>query len=130
MFSPLESIVLDFQDLSKAKIGMSFCDVTVTLKREEKIGNLFFLKQNTFLYKKTYVWHFYPKNPTGLHSGIHYKRGPTEPLSSRSCFYQSPRTLTELFQHDLINVSYLTACYLYQVMMTLHFLNDVANDDE
>ena len=38
--------------------------------------------------------------------------------------------LTELFQHNLINVSYLTACYLYQVMMTLHFLNDVANDAE
>ena len=43
-------------------------------------------------------------------------------------FYQSPLILTELFQHSLINVSYLTACYLYQVMMTLHFLNDVAND--
>ena len=35
--------------------------------------------------------------------------------------YQSPLILTELFQHNLINVSYLTACYLYQVMMTLHF---------
>ena len=45
-------------------------------------------------------------------------------------FYQSPLILTALFQHDLINVSYLTACYLYQVMMTLHFLNDVANDAE
>ena len=45
-------------------------------------------------------------------------------------FYQSPLILTELFQHNLINVSYLTACYLYQVMMTLHFLNDVANDGE
>ena len=45
-------------------------------------------------------------------------------------FYQSPQILTELFQHNLINVSYLTACYLYQVMMTLHFLNDVANDAE
>ena len=44
--------------------------------------------------------------------------------------YQSPLILTELFQHDLINLSYLTACYLYQVMMTLHFLNDVANDAE
>ena len=43
-------------------------------------------------------------------------------------FYQSPLMLTELFQHNLINVSYLTACYLYQVMMTLQFLNDVAND--
>ena len=46
------------------------------------------------------------------------------------CFYQSPLILTELFQHNLINVSYLTACYLYQVMMTLHFLNDIANDAE
>ena len=44
--------------------------------------------------------------------------------------YQSPLILTELFQHDLINVSYLTACYLYQVMMTLHFLNDIAYDAE
>ena len=33
--------------------------------------------------------------------------------------------ITELFQHDLINVFYLTACYLYQVMMTLHFFSDV-----
>ena len=44
--------------------------------------------------------------------------------------YQSPLILTELFRHDLINVSYLTACYLYQVMMTLHFLNGIANDAE
>ena len=45
-------------------------------------------------------------------------------------FYQSRLIVTALFQHDLINVSYLTACYLYQVMMTLQFLNDVANDAE
>ena len=44
--------------------------------------------------------------------------------------YQSSLILTELFQHDLINVSYLTVCYLYLVMMTLHFLNDVAYDAE
>ena len=44
--------------------------------------------------------------------------------------YQLPLILTALFQHNLINVPYLTACYLYQVMMTLHFLNDVANDAE
>ena len=44
--------------------------------------------------------------------------------------YQWPLILTDLFQHNLINVSYLTACYLYQVMMTLHFLNVVANDAE
>ena len=30
----------------------------------------------------------------------------------------------------LINVVYLTACCLYQVMMTLHFLSDVAYDAE
>ena len=45
-------------------------------------------------------------------------------------FHQSPIILTELFKHNLINVSYLTACNLYQVMMTLQFLNDVANDAE
>ena len=46
--------------------------------------------------------------------------------------YQSPLILIELFQHDLISGSYLTACYmyLYQVMMTLYFLNDVAYDAE
>ena len=30
----------------------------------------------------------------------------------------------------LINVVYLTVCSLYQVIMRLHFLNDVANDAE
>ena len=47
-----------------------------------------------------------------------------------TCFYQIPLISTELFQHNLINVSYLMACYLYQVMMTLYFLNDFANDAE
>ena len=47
-----------------------------------------------------------------------------------TCSYQSPLILTEVFQHNLIKVSYLTACYRYQVMMTLHFLNDVADDAE
>ena len=51
-------------------------------------------------------------------------------FSANKTIYQSPLILTELFQHNLINVSYLTACYLYQVMMTLHFLNAVANDPE
>ena len=46
-------------------------------------------------------------------------------------FYQTelPLILTALLQADLINVSYLTAC-LYQVMMMLHFLNDITNDAE
>ena len=47
-------------------------------------------------------------------------------LHCNNYIYQSPL----MFQHNLINISYLTACYLYQVMMTLHYLNDVANDAE
>ena len=64
---------------------------------------------------------------------FHYKYLDYIYFTSNICnrtsdIYQSPLILTELFQHNLINVSYLKACYLYQVMMTLHFLNDVAND--
>ena len=32
----------------------------------------FFLKQDTFFYKKMYFWHFYSKMHTGLHRGLHY----------------------------------------------------------
>ena len=37
-------------------------------------------------------------------------------------FYQSPLIVTDLFQNNLINVSYLTTRYFNQVMMLLHFL--------
>ena len=67
-----EFITLHFQALNKLKMGTSLCDVTVTLKRQRKIVNIFFLKQNTFFYKKMYVWHFYQKMHTELHSGLHY----------------------------------------------------------
>ena len=65
--------------------------------------------------------------PIGIFLTFYSKRA-----SHQRCnrIYQSPLILTELFQHDLINFSYLTACYLYQVMMTLHFFNDVAYDAE
>ena len=53
-------------------MGTSLCDVIVTLKRKRKIVNIFLLKQNTFFYKKMYVWHFYQKMHTELHSGLHY----------------------------------------------------------
>ena len=49
-------------------------------------------------------------------------------LMCNKLHYQFALILTELFQHNQINVSYFMAFYLYQVMMTLHFLNDVAND--
>ena len=38
--------------LKQAKISTSRFDVTVTLKRQRKIVNIFFLKQNRFFYKK------------------------------------------------------------------------------
>ena len=41
-----------FSNLNKSKIGTSLCDVTMTLKQQEKNGNIFFLKQDTFFYKK------------------------------------------------------------------------------
>ena len=44
-----------FQALNKLKMGSSLCDVTVTFKRQRKIVNIFFLKQDTFFYKKMYV---------------------------------------------------------------------------
>ena len=44
--------------------------------------------------------------------------------------YQLPLVINCIVARCLINVVYLTACCLYQVMMTLHFLNDVANDAE
>ena len=68
-------------------------------------------------------WFQIESNPVKLFKSGQY-------LHSTKTHYQSPLILTELFQHNLINVSYLTACYLYQVMMTLQFLNDVANDAE
>ena len=46
--------MLNFQALNKPKMGTSLCDVTMTLKRQEKNGNIFFLKQDTFFYKKMY----------------------------------------------------------------------------
>ena len=50
-----EFITLPFQALNKLKMVTSLCDVAVTLKRQRKIVNIFFLNQNTFFYKKMYV---------------------------------------------------------------------------
>ena len=61
---------------------------------------------------------------------LNYRAKTIDSFDVNNAHYQSPLILTELFQHNLIHVSYLTACYLYQVMMTLQFLNDVANDTE
>ena len=55
MFTPAGIHSAHFQALNKPKMGTSLCDVTMTLKRQEKIGNIFFLKQDIFFYKKMYV---------------------------------------------------------------------------
>ena len=68
----LQFITLHFQALNKLKMGTPLCEVTMTLKRQGKIVNIFFLKQDLFFYKKMYVWHFYQKMHTELHSGLHY----------------------------------------------------------
>ena len=49
----------------------SLCDVTVTLKRQRKIVNIFFLKQDTFFYKKCMFDTFtkkYPRNYTAAYT--------------------------------------------------------------
>ena len=51
----LEFITLHFQALNKLKMGTSLRDVTLTLKRQRKIVHIFFLKQDTFFYKKMHV---------------------------------------------------------------------------
>ena len=50
-----EFITLHVQALNKPKMGTSLSDVIVTLKRQRKIVNIFFPKQNTFFYKKMYI---------------------------------------------------------------------------
>ena len=51
VYGLLEFIALHFQSLIKLKIGTSVCDVTVTLKCQEKFENIFLFKQDTFFYK-------------------------------------------------------------------------------
>ena len=45
---------------------MLLCDVTVTLIRQEKIGNIFFLEQHIYFLKKMNINHFYPEMQTEL----------------------------------------------------------------
>ena len=63
MFTPGGIHILNFQALNKPKMGTPLCDVTMTLKREEKIGKIFFLKQDAFVYKKCMFDTFTQKCP-------------------------------------------------------------------
>ena len=48
----------------------------------------------------------------------------------RNCNLSVTSHISCIVARCLINVVYLTACCLYQVKMTLHFLSDVINDAE
>ena len=60
--TPLSSLKL-------AKMGMSLCDVIVTLKLKRKIVNLFFLKQDTFFLQENVCLTLVPKNAHGITQG-------------------------------------------------------------
>ena len=57
----LEIITINFHAFYITKNGMLLCDVTMTLIRQEKIGNIFFLKEHICFLKKMNMKHFYPK---------------------------------------------------------------------
>ena len=60
----LEIITINFHAFYITKNGTLLCDVTMTLIRQEKIGNIFFLKQHICFLKKMNIKHFYPKMHT------------------------------------------------------------------
>ena len=55
MLTPAGTHSTQFPALNKQKMGTSLCGVTMTLKRLEKMETSFFLKPDTFFYKKMYV---------------------------------------------------------------------------
>ena len=57
----LEIIIINFHPFYIMKNGTLLCDVTMTLIRQEKNGNIFFLKQHICFLKKMNINHFYPK---------------------------------------------------------------------
>ena len=56
-----EIITINFHAFYITHIGALLCDVTMTLIRQEKNGNIFFLKQQICFLKKMSINHFYPK---------------------------------------------------------------------
>ena len=60
----LEIIKINFHAFYIMENSKLLCDVTMTLIRQEKIGNIFFLKQHIYFLKKMNINHFYPKMHT------------------------------------------------------------------
>ena len=66
-----EFITLHFQALNKLKMGTSLCDVTVTLKRQRKIVNIFFLEQNTHFSTRKCMFDTFTKKCTRNYTGAY-----------------------------------------------------------
>ena len=60
----MEIITINIHAFYIMKNGTLLCDVTMTLMRQEKIGNIFFLKQHICFLKKMNIKHVYPKMHT------------------------------------------------------------------
>ena len=60
----LKIITINFHAIYIMENGTLLCDVTITLIRQDKIGNIFFLKQHICFLKKMNINHFYPKMQT------------------------------------------------------------------
>ena len=59
-----EIITINFHAFYITKNGTLLCDATMTLIRQEKIGNILFLKQHVCFLTKMNINHFYPKMHT------------------------------------------------------------------
>ena len=60
----LEIITINFHAFHITKNSTLLCDVTVTLIRQDKIGNIIFLKQHICFLKNIYINYFYSKMHT------------------------------------------------------------------
>ena len=72
----LEIITINFHAFYITNNGTLLCVVTMTLIRQEKIENIFFLKQHICFLKKMNINHFYQKctrQPKFRQSGLHYR---------------------------------------------------------
>ena len=76
-------ITINFHAFYITENGTLLCDFTMTLIRQEKIGNIFFLKQHICFLKKMNINHFYPKLHTAAQistkrSALSVEAGPPD----------------------------------------------------
>ena len=91
-----------FKPFNKQKMGTPLCDATMTLKQQEKIVNIFFLKQNIFFYKKMYVYHFYQN----MHAG----------LTQRPALVYGPKYIEDI--QILLNMAFISSSELENIYIS------------